>query len=85
MAQLTRRNFVHVAAAAAGTAAPADDADAEPEAAPVADGDIYAAPDASAYPIEPDGEGVEALYETKESRGGQIIYTKVIPGEWSAE
>ena len=68
MAQLTRRNFVHVAAAAAGTAAPADDADAEPEAAPAAD-----------------GEGVEALYETKESRGGQIIYTKVIPGEWSAE
>ena len=92
MSQLTRRNFVQVAAAAAGTAAlaacgntaaPADDA--EPEAAPVADGDIYAAPDASAYPIDPDGEGVEALYETKESRGGQIIYTKVIPGEWSAE
>ena len=46
---------------------------------------MTAAPDASAYPIEPDGEGVEALYETKESRGGQIIYTKVIPGEWSKE
>ena len=98
MAQLTRRNFVQVAgmtaattalAACDNTAAPADDAEpeaeAEPEAAPAADGDIYAAPDASAYPIEPDGEGVEALYETKESRGGQIIYTKVIPGEWSKE
>ena len=30
-------------------------------------------------------DDADALYETKESRGGQIIYTKVIPGEWSAE
>ena len=80
MAKLTRRNFLAgsaLAAAAAGLAAcngggapaPAEGGDAAP-----AD-DIYAAPDASAYPIEPDGEGVEALYETKESRAGQIIYT----------
>ena len=32
-----------------------------------------------------DNAEADALYETKESRGGQIIYTKVIPGEWSAE
>ena len=30
-------------------------------------------------------DDADALYETKESRGGQIIHTKVIPGEWSAE
>jgi beta-glucosidase len=36
--------------------------------------DTYAAPSADAYPIEPDPEGTEALYETKESRAGQIIY-----------
>ena len=83
MAKLTRRNFLAgsaLAAAAAGLAAcnqgaaPADGGEAEGGDAAPAD-DIYAAPDASAYPIEPDGEGVEALYETKESRSGFIIYT----------
>nr|MCR4871052.1 twin-arginine translocation signal domain-containing protein [Atopobiaceae bacterium] len=81
MAKLTRRNFLAgsaLAAAAAGlvacnNAAPADGGTEGGDAAPT--DDIYAAPDASAYPIEPDGEGVEALYETKESRSGFIIYT----------
>ncbi|MBQ3267115.1 MAG: glycoside hydrolase family 3 C-terminal domain-containing protein [Atopobiaceae bacterium] len=81
MAKLTRRNFLAgsaLAAAAAGlvacnNAAPADGGTEGGDAAPA--DDIYAAPDASAYPIEPDGEGVEALYETKESRSGFIIYT----------
>ena len=83
MAKITRRNFLEalgitgatVALAACGaseTTEPAAESESEP--APEA-GDPYAVPDASAYPIEPDGEGVEPLYETKESRAGQNVYT----------
>ena len=72
MAKLTRRNFLAgsaLAAAAAGLVA------CDGIGGTGGESDIYAAPDASAYPIEPDGEGVEALYETVESRSGQIVYT----------
>ena len=79
MAQLSRRNFLQVAGIASATAAlaacgnaaaPADDAEAEaePEAAP-ATGDLTA-PDASAYPIDPDGDDVAALWTSEETRDG---------------
>ena len=81
MAQLTRRNFLEVAAGAglAGMmaacsnqqqASEGESEDAEAGETPAAAGDVFAAPDASAYPIEPDAEGVEALWTSEELRNG---------------
>ncbi|MBE6480506.1 MAG: twin-arginine translocation signal domain-containing protein, partial [Olsenella sp.] len=86
MAQLTRRNFVQVAgmtaaavalAACSNNAAPAGDEPTdegtEPEAT-TASGDLTA-PDASAYPIDPDPEGTEALWTSEETRDGWTRFT----------
>ena len=79
MAKLTRRNFLAGSAlvAAAGLAAcnqgggtaPADGG-SEPAPEPEPAGDIFAAPDASAYPIDPDAEGTEALWTSEQTRDG---------------
>ena len=85
MAQLTRRNFLGVAAGAgiAGMVAgcsnqqPAEPAPAgEPEPEPAPAGDIFAAPDASAYPIEPDGDDVAALWTSETLRNGWTRVTQ---------
>ena len=81
--KITRRNFLEVAgvataaamlAACGGEAAPEEPAEegGEEEAEP-AEAD-YSAPDASAYPIDPDGDDVEALWTSEETRDG---WTKV--------
>lgn len=73
MARITRRGFVAGSAITAGllglVACGNAGGAADAGAGAVAD-DIYAAPDASAYPIEPDAEGVEALYEVSTDRNG---------------
>ncbi|MBQ1449123.1 MAG: hypothetical protein IIZ15_03380, partial [Coriobacteriales bacterium] len=53
-----------------GGNAPADGGNDGGDTAPEPAGDAYAAPDASAYPIEPDGEDVEALWTSEETRDG---------------
>ncbi len=78
--KLTRRNFLEVATGAGALAlaacannngaAPAEGGDEGGEPAPEPAGDAFAAPDASAYPIDPDGEDVEALWTSEETRDG---------------
>ncbi len=63
MAQLTRRTFLAGTAAAAAAAAGLAACDGGVT-------DIFAAPDAASYPIDPDGEGVEALWTAEETRDG---------------
>ena len=63
MAKLTRRTFLAGTAAAAAAAAGLAACDGGAA-------DIYAAPDAASYPIEPDGEGVEALWTAEQTRDG---------------
>ena len=77
MAQLTRRNFVQVAAAtgaaaalaACGNNAAPTEGDGAQEDASAASGSLEA-PDASAYPIDPDGDDVAALWTSEETRDG---------------
>lgn len=75
MAQITRRGFVAGSAITAGLLGLTACGNAATDGGTASADDIYAAPNADAYPIEPDAEGVEALYETKESRGGVTVYT----------
>ncbi|MCR4870077.1 MAG: glycoside hydrolase family 3 C-terminal domain-containing protein [Atopobiaceae bacterium] len=82
MAQLTRRNFVQVAAATGAAAAlaacgnnnaaPADSGEDQEGEAPAASGSLEA-PDASAYPIDPDGS--EHLGTQEEIRDGWVKIT----------
>ena len=67
---ITRRGFIAGSGVAAASVALAGcSTGSEPTAqAEAGSGDIYAAPDLSSYPIDPDGEGVEALYTTETMR-----------------
>lgn len=81
MPKLTRRSFVAGSATAAGllglaACGKSGKTSTEDEvAAAAAQGDEYAAPSADAYPIDPDGDDVEALYEREEMRNGWIRFT----------
>ncbi|MCR4870237.1 MAG: twin-arginine translocation signal domain-containing protein [Atopobiaceae bacterium] len=90
MAKLTRRNFLAgsaLAAAAAGLAAcnqsgvPADGSVESDDGSTAPAGDLTA-PDASAYPIDPDAEGTEALWTSEKTRDG---WTKITNPEGAPE
>ena len=71
--KVTRRNFLAASAISAGLLGLAG-CDGAATEAPAGGDDALAAPAADAYPIDPDGEGVEAKWSSEELRDG---WTKV--------
>lgn len=79
MSNITRRNFLAASAAAAGLAGLAGCTTSETSAS---GGDAMEAPSADSYPIDPDGEDVEALWTYEEVRDG---WTRVTNPEGGRE
>ena len=83
---VTRRNLMQAAAAGAAVAGLAacssdteettDDATEEVEEAEADATDALAAPDTSSYPIDPDGDDVEALWSAEDTGDGYYLVTQ---------